>query len=201
MNTGKLSKQSCFNPYIFDGLAIAHIVIFDNGQEIGRINRGWIGSNNDGNNVLEALEIENRRTKRKLDVTGNTAFVMTAEKKTYSNDRELDLYIPASLLPGFEYLGEQLDFKSDTELHYGKFIQFNFGATSEHAQKYPHVTEIKPRKVMLGSYSRTELTAKGEQEKAIKAILKTCGNDSYINCDKLLEHSAELINLLKGGAK
>ena len=197
METQKLSIEPCYNPYIYDGSALSNIIIFDNGEIVGKIGRGWIGSNNDGNNVLESLEIENRRRKRKLDLSANVAFVMTAHKKDYSNERELDLYVPASLLPGFRYLGELLGMETDKEKYYGLFFEFDFGATSEYSQKFPQLTEVKTRRVMFSRYSRTELTEKGEKVDKIKAILKDAGIDRYFDADKLLSHKDELINILQ----
>jgi len=179
---------------MIDGAEVNAMHFYDDSGIVITHKKGWIGSNNDGNSALESLEFENRRRKRKLILDGQPFIMRAQSPKSWANAPEVDLYIPVAMLPGFIYHGEQEASADDTEVRFGNFITFDYGATKS---THEILTEIKPRRFMTGPYTRIERTERGQKLDNLAEFFKAHGIDCpEWKLPKLLTKKAELIDLL-----
>ena len=180
----KLEKEhKCFNPYTIGKNKAASIRLFNNGQIVCEIMRGWIGdNNNDGCDVIEKMEFDR---KRKIDLYHKRPFFI-------SSNGEADLYIPTDLLPNFVDLGETLRYSTDFQNVYGQSISFEFEKTQGLAEKFEHLRGVKSHILRVG-FTRSERTEKGRKVDAIKSIFNAAGVD-ITNVDaELIYKSRETI--------
>jgi len=141
-------KAQFYNSYFIEnGPKVEKMHFFEGGKIIATCNSGWLGSgNNDGNNVIEAIEFTR---KRKITLDAGFSF--------YVGD---ELYIWTGDCPDFEYLGERVAMQNDSDIYHGIYISFTCGGT---AGQWEHIDEILKREFMLGPYSKCEKTEYGKK--------------------------------------
>jgi hypothetical protein len=182
MTTNKVSTRPAFNPYIIEDGQVIDIVFYkhDTQEIIGNTGNGWVcphdRSNNDGNSVLEAIEYV--RT-----TPAGVPKAMRAGKSFYVclKGKQRRLYVSTADLPKFHHHGEDLATRTEDTEFYGNFISFEFAMPQlynrliDHANKWTDTIESMAgrsvRKIMLGRYTRTELTGYGCAVKAVENLL------------------------------
>lgn len=199
MSTFKLYHETCLNPYFINGAQVLNIRFIQGGAVLCSTNRGWIaGNNNKGCDVVEEMEF---KRKRKVDLSADYPFFATTTtgREGLGSKQGVDLYIPVSLLPDFVDHGEELAMEGDERIYYGHFISFEFESKQGLAAKYEHLQGVKSHKIMVGHYTRSENTPRGDK---IEAILDLFGDSgariTSHQAGKLLDNKEAVIKMLGG---
>lgn len=197
MSTFNLYSETCLNPYFINGAQVMSIRFIQGGEVLCSTNRGWIaGNNNEGCDVVEGMEFTR---KRKIDLNADYPFFATTTtgREGLGSKQGVDLYIPVSLLPGFVDHGEEVAMEGDERTYYGHFISFVFESNQGLAAKYEHLQGVKPHKMMVGSYTRSENTPRGDKIEAILDLfLESGASITSHQAGKLLDNKEAVIKLL-----
>jgi len=161
---GTLIKTRMWNPYLCNGKQIKSIAFFDprTAEVLCATHSGWLsigGSNNDGCSALEEMQFRNRRK----------PFLNLSEPHQVNDT----IYVPVTWLNGFTFEPDSFHSEhANGEKHYGNHVTFECGATSDYSQQFPHLCEVKPRRILIGCYTRVVKTGQSARVQLINEFLK-----------------------------
>lgn len=177
-----LAKQGGYNPYFCANRKIEKISFYcpEKGECLMTHNSGWLstGCNNDGNSALEGLEYRDRRK----------PFLNLDEPHCVGDE----LFVPITALDDVvvEFDAFHTEYR-DGERKFGNHITFSYGATRT---EFEHLKEVKPRRNLIGSYTRTEHVGMSKRVEEVHDLFRQTNkmNLSRLDIEKLLKSDINL---------
>lgn len=197
-----LRRSPLIKSYEIQGKKIAAIVFFRNGEIILEVNRGYLEATRKTAPTLpaedvqwiDALDPESVKLRRKLDLNRAEHFIIKENKKTAFLEDGYTLYLCAAV--GFQFVGAPFEFKAmetATHVYYHTGIDVTACWNGE--------TEPRTITITRDRYSRTEITARGEQCERLAELLSKGPRIDVApwQCEYLVKHADEIIDILTGG--
>ena len=165
------------NTYFIDGRKLNNIAFYDDNGLIGEVDNGWISGK--WSNRMDIKEFDDLQAAyvRKINFDRKEHF-FTKDKDRYGDPiAALYVYVPAVEGLKVVNVGEQVALSTDTNIHYGVFLEIT--ATARYSRKFDF--ERQTIKQMQRGYTKTVSTDLGERVQRVKGIFEGCQVDAPSN--------------------